>query len=111
MRAQLPRVLTFPELPPSDYEPTVVSLEVQAQILAEIPDERREIFLAQALLGLRPGEDRALNVSCLKPSDIGPMLHVRHAMQGNSANARRDAPCPLQPSSLHGLMSTANDRT
>jgi hypothetical protein len=41
----------FPELPASDDEPTVVLLKTQAQIFAEIPDERRGIFLALASLG------------------------------------------------------------
>jgi hypothetical protein len=41
----------FPDLPISDYEPTVVSLKVQAQILAEIPGERRSFFLPWPSLG------------------------------------------------------------
>lgn len=79
----------FPELPSSDYEPSVVSLDVQAKIVAAIPEERRGLFLVLALMGARPGEARALNVSDLKRTDDGLSLHIRHAMQGHSAHARR----------------------
>ena len=79
----------FPELPSSDYEPTVVSLDVQGQIVEAIPEERRGLFLVLALLGARPGEARALNVADLKRDENGLSLHIRHAMQGHSANARR----------------------
>jgi integrase len=79
----------FPELPSSDYEPTVVSLDVQQQVLDAIPEERRGLFLVLALLGVRPGEARALNVCDLKRTEDGLMLNIRAAMQGHAAGARR----------------------
>jgi hypothetical protein len=56
---EIPR---FPWPEPDEYVPRVVSLDVQAQILAAIPDARRGIFLALARLGLRPSEARVARI-------------------------------------------------
>ena len=44
----------WPKVP--EHQPTIISLETQDLILQAIPEERRGIFLAMALLGLRLGE-------------------------------------------------------
>jgi integrase len=61
----------------------------QAEILAAIPEERRGIFLPLALMGVRPGEVRALDCDDLQVRDDGLWVMVRHAMQGPNVGVKR----------------------
>jgi len=85
-RGELDRVPEFPRIPVDEYLPRTVSLEVQDQILAAIPDDRRGAFLA-ARLGVRPGEARALEVGDYDPPS--GTLTIAAAMKGASAGAPR----------------------
>jgi len=82
-RGDLERLPRFPEIRVPEHAPTVLSFELQARVLEEIPLERRGAFLAAARLGLRPGEIRALNVDDYQD---GKLLITR-AVQGPNANA------------------------
>ena len=84
-REEIRKVPEFPTVDVPEYLPRIISIEDQAAILAAIPDERRGIFLTLALMGLRPGEARALNVADLHDG----WLHVSHAMKGDTADAPR----------------------
>ncbi len=76
----------FPRRSKRLHTPRIVALEVQDQILAAIPEDRRGIFLALRL-GIRPSEGRAFNVT---DYDLrAGVLDVRWAMQGQTHNARR----------------------
>jgi len=84
-RGDLAVVPRFPRIPVDEHAPTIISLETQAAILAAIPEARRGAFLAMALLGLRPGEVRALDVSDYRDG----WLTVAAAMKGPNASAPR----------------------
>jgi len=58
---ELPRQYPWPK--PPEATPAPISARTQDQILDAIPEERRGIYLAMALMGLRPGEAVALDVS------------------------------------------------
>ncbi len=57
---ELPEV-PWPKAP--EHQPKVLSPDAQEALLEAIPAERRGIFLAMALMGIRPGEARALDAS------------------------------------------------
>ncbi|MDJ0869628.1 MAG: site-specific integrase [Myxococcota bacterium] len=58
---ELPSDFPWPRVP--EHAPRILSIEAQAKILASIPPERRGIFLAMALMGLRPLEAVALRAA------------------------------------------------
>lgn len=87
-RGVLPSAPPFPAVPTTDHEPQTLSAEQQARVLAAIPAERRGIFLALALLGIRPGEARALDAADLYEDAGEPWIRVSRAMQGLGAGAR-----------------------
>ncbi len=91
VRGELTKDVMFPPAPTAqEHQPTIISLEAQAQILAAIREDRRGIYLALRTT-IRPGEARALNVEDWKRDVPGypfGVLVVSHAMQG----ANRDAP-------------------
>jgi integrase len=66
-----------------DYEPRILSIEDQDAILAEISESDRGVFLALALLGLRPGEARALDVA----DYANGWLIVDEAVKGSGSQA------------------------
>lgn len=76
-----PRRWPWPE--PVEHVPTVVSLEVQAAILAAIPDPERGLFLSLARLGLRPSEARVLRVR----DWTGDELRVERARKGRTLSS------------------------
>jgi len=82
-RGDLERLPRFPEIRVPEYAPTVLTFELQARVLEEIPLERRGAFLAAARLGLRPGEIRALKVDDYQE---GKLLIAR-AVQGPNTSA------------------------
>jgi len=53
----------------AEYAPTLLSASAQRAVLDAIPEDRRGIFLAQALLGLRPKEARNLRAADYQPAD------------------------------------------
>jgi integrase len=57
-RGELARVPERPQVEVPEHAPVLLSAETVAAILEAIPDEDRGVFLAMALLGLRPGEAR-----------------------------------------------------
>jgi integrase len=77
----------FPTITVDEHVPRTTTLEVQDEIVAAIPEERRGAFLA-ARLGLRPGEVRASNVADYD-FDTG-VLTIRAAMKGPCSSAPRD---------------------
>jgi integrase len=58
---ELPREYPWPK--PPERTPAPLSARTQDEILDAIPEERRGIYLAMALMGLRPGEAVALDVA------------------------------------------------
>jgi len=85
-RGELERIPAFPRVPVDEYVPRTTTIDLQDQILAAIPADRRGAFLA-ARLGIRPGEVRALNVSDYdRPSRV---LTIRAAMKGPTSSAPR----------------------
>ena len=85
-RGEVERVPVFPRVPVDEYVPRTTTLEVQDQILAAIPEDRRGAFLA-ARLGVRPGEVRALNVADYDRATR--VLTIRAAMKGPISKAPR----------------------
>jgi site-specific recombinase XerD len=72
---QIPH-FTWPKC--EEYEPTIISPDLQDDLLEAIPEDRRGIFLAEFLIGLRPGEARALD--CRDYRDA--KLRVSKAVKG-----------------------------
>jgi len=58
---ELPREYPWPK--PPERTPAPLSARTQDEILDAIPEDRRGIYLAMALMGLRPGEAVALDVA------------------------------------------------
>lgn len=79
---EMPRSYPWPKL--SESEPSVLSIVAQRAVLEAIPDDRRGIFLAMALLGIRPSEAVALRQSDVRDG----WLTVSRARKG----AKLDAP-------------------
>ncbi len=79
---ELPREFPWPK--PTERAPPVLSPRTQEEILKAVPEERRGIYLALALMGLRPGEAVALDVSDYRDG----WLTVNKARKGD----RLDAP-------------------
>jgi len=82
-RGELRDLPEFPWPKVEEYEPRLISVDDQDRILAAIPEIERGVFLALALLGLRPGEARALEVSDYRDG----WLVVDKGMKGASARA------------------------
>jgi integrase len=83
---QLPR---FPEVSVTRPAPTIISVETQEMILAEISEPKRGIFYALVELLVRPGEARALNVSDYDRRER--RLVIAAAMKGPRADSPRRA--------------------
>jgi integrase len=62
-------VFPWPRL--REHAPRLLSAEAQAHVLEAIPEERRGIFLALALLGARPSETVRLRAADYNPGDPG----------------------------------------
>ncbi len=62
-RGEVEAVSPFPAIPVPEHAPKVISQEQQAAVLAQIPWERRGLFLAAASEALRMGELRALDLA------------------------------------------------
>jgi len=60
---ELASVPPFPWPRVQEHAPTILSPQTQARVLEEIPESRRGIFLALALLGLRPSEATRLRAA------------------------------------------------
>jgi integrase len=79
---ELPRDFPWPKVP--EHAPARLSARSQRAVLDAIPIEARGVFLAMALLGVRPGE-----AVVLRPADVADgWLTVAHARKGS----RLDAP-------------------
>ena len=79
-------VREIPEFPlprAQEHEPRILSIEDQDRILSAIPLAERGIFLALALLGIRPGEGRALDASDFRDG----WLMIDKATKGPEAGA------------------------
>ena len=55
----------------AEHAPILLTAAAQGAVLAAIPEERRGIFLALALLGLRPSEARRARAADYQPGDPG----------------------------------------
>jgi integrase/recombinase XerC len=75
----------LPRVP--EHEPTIISLEAQRAILAEIPEVDRGPYLVAVYMGLRPGEIRALDMGDVRQQEDPPLLVVSKAMKGSSPDA------------------------
>jgi integrase len=72
------------KLPPEgENRPDVLSPEEQGKVLAAIPEDARGVYLAMALLGVRPGEARALLARHVQ----GDSLIVEQAVKGGTRKA------------------------
>jgi len=74
---QMP-AFTWPK--PDEYQPTIIPPQTQDAILDAIPEDSRGIFLAMFLMGVRPGEVRALDCGDLHTR--GRTLTVSKAVKG-----------------------------
>lgn len=81
--AAFPEFLSVSRGPESTEQP--IGLDVQSAIIAQIPKDRRGIYLAMRT-AICVGEARALNCEDCQ----GDVINVRHSMLGKGANARRD---------------------
>ena len=68
---ELPYLPVFPWPRVREHAPRLLSAEAQARVLEAIPEERRGIFLALALLGARPSETVRLRAADYDPGDPG----------------------------------------
>lgn len=84
--AELPRSFPWPTVP--EHAPAILSAEAQTAVLLEIDEARRGIFLACALMGLRPSEAVALRWSDYRDG----WLSVSHARKGRRLDAREGGP-------------------
>lgn len=84
---ELARVPKLPSVSVPTYSPAIIAPASQDEILAQIPIEKRGIFIAQVEHALRPGEARAFDVSDYSWKDR--MLTVAHGMDGPSASSKR----------------------
>jgi integrase len=82
-RGDIRDVPEFPWPKVEEHEPRVLTIEDQDAILDAIPEPERGIFLALALLGLRPSEARALEVADYQNG----WITVDKAVKGSSATA------------------------
>ena len=82
-RGELHELPEFPWPKVNEYEPRILSIEDQDAILEAIPERERGIFLALALLGLRPGEARALDIA----DYANGWLIVDKAVKGSGSQA------------------------
>lgn len=80
------RVPRFPRRSKELYRPTVPTVELRDQVLRQIPEDRRGVFLAMRL-AIRPSEARAFDVADYDFTTR--VLDVRWGMQGQSHLARR----------------------
>jgi integrase len=71
----------FPWPKYAEHAPRLLSAEAQGRVLDAIPMPRRGIYLALALLGLRPSEAIRLRVADYQPGDLG-WLTVRRTKNG-----------------------------
>lgn len=78
---ELPRDYPWPKVP--EHAAPVLSIATQRAVLEAIPVEARGVFLALALLGLRPGEAVALRQSDLRDG----WLTVARARKGSKLDA------------------------
>ncbi|HBZ70703.1 MAG TPA: hypothetical protein DEP35_13605 [Deltaproteobacteria bacterium] len=68
---ELPYLPVFPWPRYQEHAPRLLSAEAQMRVVEAIPEERRGIFLALALLGARPSETVRLRVADYDPGDPG----------------------------------------
>jgi integrase len=66
---QLPYLPVFPWPRVREHAPQLLSAEAQARVLEAIPEERRGIFLALAVLGARPSETARLRAIDFEPGE------------------------------------------
>ena len=83
-RGKIRSIPNFPWPKVDEYEPRILSIEDQDRILDAIDEPARGIFLALALLGLRPGEARALDAV---DYTSGNWLIIDKAVKGACTNA------------------------
>jgi integrase len=88
-RGEITEVPELPTVQVDEYASTIISIEDQDRVSAEIPGPRRGAFLAMRL-GVRPGEVRALNVDDYDRANR--CLRVAHAMKGPISKAPRRSP-------------------
>lgn len=62
-RGELTELPEFPWPKVEEHQPRILSAETQEAVLAAIPEAKRGLFLAMALMGIRPGEARAVDVA------------------------------------------------
>ena len=66
-RRDIPRAPALPPVHVAEYVPAIPTADEQARILAAIPEDRAGLFLARALMGLRPSEAIRANVADWHP--------------------------------------------
>jgi integrase len=99
LRGVVQSVPVFKMPPDTEHRPEILSSEDQGKVLAAIPEPARGAYLAMALLGVRPGEARALEGRHVH----GDVLVIAGAVKGGSRSAKvgptktratRDLPLP-----------------
>jgi len=78
---EMPRRFPWPKV--SERAPRVLSAEAQAAVLGRVAEDERGVFYALALMGLRPGEARALEARDYRDG----WLLVDKAAKGAAASA------------------------
>ena len=82
-RGEIREVPEFPWPKGPEYQPRVLSAEAQGELLHAIPEDARGIFLAMALMGIRPGEARAAQIGDYRDG----WLDIDKAIKGNRIDA------------------------
>lgn len=82
---------------PDEYQPTIIPPVTQDAILDAIPGESRGIFLAMFLMGIRPGEARALDCGDFREGMVKVSKAVkdrvpREVIRGTKARKSRLVP-------------------
>lgn len=83
---QIAHIPAFPEISLPIHVPTIISQRTQFLIIEQIPWDRRGIFLAQ-VLGVRPGEARAMATKAYTSREGNPGILVSCAMKGPKAKS------------------------
>ena len=100
----------FPRIELAEHLPTVLPEGVVAQLILRIPERDRGPYLVASLMGLRPGEIRALDVADVLKDGPYWRLKVSKAVQGSLSSSpigptknRRVRLLPIHPTAREWL--------
>tara|TARA_Y100001973_G_scaffold101258_1_gene164013 strand:- start:4455 stop:5582 length:1128 start_codon:yes stop_codon:yes gene_type:complete len=103
-RGELRTLPAFPVIELREHLPTVLPESVVAALVSRVPESQRGPYLVASLMGLRPGEIRALEVADVLKGGKYWRLKVAKAVQGPRSSSpvgptknRRERVLPIHP--------------